>query len=163
MTNPYCWTLRIVPVPNTSKWANNEPYLSARFLQIWTKLSTNLTSLLNIPFFLSECGTLARISHSVAIFKVSINLGRFKSQSKSYDHHAIKLEFSNKHVSVKPVQCLEIKKWSNRDQEKIEQILIWRNEKHSIWDVTKKGTGIFIALNAHVWHEERSKPFTLSI
>ena len=59
------------------------------------KLSTNLTSLLNIPFFLSECGTLARISHSVAIFKVSINLGRFKSQSKSYDHHAIKLEISS--------------------------------------------------------------------
>lgn len=41
-----------------------------------------------------------------------------------YNHHAIKLEFSNKHVSIKPVQCLEIKKRSNRDQEKIEQILI---------------------------------------
>ena len=31
----------------------------------------------------------------MAIFKVSINLGRFKSQSKSYDHHAIKLEISS--------------------------------------------------------------------
>ena len=33
--------------------------------------------------------------HILAIFKVSVNLGRFKSQGKFYDHHAIKLEISS--------------------------------------------------------------------
>lgn len=28
-----------------------------------------------------------------------------------YNHSAVKLEFSNKHLSVKPIQCLEIKQW----------------------------------------------------
>lgn len=58
------------------------------------KTINQLDQFIEYSIFLSECGTFTRISHSVAIFKVSINLGKFKSQSIFYDHHAVKLEIS---------------------------------------------------------------------